>query len=124
MTAITLLFSIYQTKPSPFCILDEIDAPLDDVNVTRFTKLVEDYLDRSQFIIITHNKGTMEASNQIYGVTMEEKGVSRVVSIAFDGKGRPDEGALRDIEESEATSSVERVRRREHEEETPAPIQA
>jgi chromosome segregation protein len=89
MTAITLLFAIYKTKPSPFCVLDEIDAPLDDANVQRFGDLVVDFTQDSQFIIITHNKGTMEISDSLYGVTMQEKGVSSIVSIEFDERGKP-----------------------------------
>jgi chromosome segregation protein len=81
MTAIALLFSIYLVKPSPFCILDEVDAPLDDANVTRFVRLIRKFSTDTQFILITHNKRTMEATDALYGVTMEEEGVSRVVSV-------------------------------------------
>lgn len=81
MTAIALLFSIFLVKPSPFCFLDEIDAPLDDANILRFTKLLRDFSHISQFIVITHNKRTMEAANIIYGITMEEEGVSKLVSM-------------------------------------------
>ena len=82
--AIALLFSILRVKPSPFCILDEIDAALDDVNVSRFATYLKNYIDNSQFIVITHRRGTMEAANILYGVTMQEKGVSKLLSLHID----------------------------------------
>ena len=84
LTAISFLFSVYLIKPSPFCLLDEVDAPLDDVNVGRFVRLLQQFGDQTQFIVITHNKLTMEAADHLYGVTMEESGVSRLVSVSFD----------------------------------------
>ncbi len=84
LTAIALLFSIYQYKPSPYCILDEIDAPLDDTNVGKFTRALKSFTKDTQFIVVTHNKQTMEAANYLYGVTMERKGVSKLVSVKFD----------------------------------------
>ncbi|NQV38401.1 MAG: hypothetical protein HQ509_10400, partial [Candidatus Marinimicrobia bacterium] len=84
LTAIALLFSIYQVKPSPYCILDEVDAPLDDVNIRKFTRVLDTFARDTQFIVVTHNKLTMEAANYMYGVTMEQKGVSKLVSVKFD----------------------------------------
>jgi chromosome segregation protein len=84
LTAISLLFAIYLAKPSPFCVLDEIDAPLDDANIHRFLKLIRTFSEQTQFIIITHNKISMEAAGILYGITMEQPGISRVVSVRFN----------------------------------------
>ncbi len=84
LTATALLFAIYLVKPSPFCILDEVDAPLDDANIDRFTKLLKEFSTRTQFIIVTHNKRTMEAAENMYGVTMQEEGVSKLVGVQFN----------------------------------------
>ncbi|MCX6144092.1 MAG: chromosome segregation protein SMC [Ignavibacteriales bacterium] len=84
LTAIALLFAIYLVKPSPFCILDEVDAPLDDSNIDRFTRILRRFSNNTQFIVVTHNKRTMEAANALYGVTMEEEGVSKLVSVRFN----------------------------------------
>jgi chromosome segregation protein len=81
MTAVALLFSIYQVKPSPFCVLDELDAPLDETNIGRFLKMLDNFIDNSQFIIVTHNKRTMSRADVIYGVTMQEFGVSKPVGV-------------------------------------------
>lgn len=81
MTAVALLFSIYMVKPSPFCVLDELDAPLDESNIGRFLKVLDAFIDQSQFIIVTHSKRTMERADVIYGVTMEEFGVSKPVGM-------------------------------------------
>lgn len=85
LTATALLFSIYLIKPAPFCILDEVDAPLDDANVGKFTKMIQEFSSNSQFIIVTHNKQTMSTVDVIYGVTMQEPGVSKLVPVDFRG---------------------------------------
>jgi len=84
LTSVALIFSIFLVKPSPFCLLDEVDAPLDDANVYRFNDLVREMAKRSQIIIVTHNKNTMEINEKLYGVTMQEKGVSRMVSVSLE----------------------------------------
>jgi chromosome segregation protein len=81
MTAVSLLFSIYQVKPSPFCVLDELDAPLDESNINRFVRILQRFLVHSQFIIITHNKRTIGMADVLYGVTMQEHGISKIVSV-------------------------------------------
>jgi chromosome segregation protein len=83
MTAVALLFSIYQVRPSPFCVLDELDAPLDESNINRFIRVLQRFLEQSQFVIITHNKRTIGMADVLYGVTMQEHGVSRIVSVKF-----------------------------------------
>jgi chromosome segregation protein len=88
MTAISLLFALYLERPSPFCFLDEVDAPLDDVNVIRFNRLLREFTDRTQFLVVTHNKLTMERADRLYGVTMEEEGVSRMVAVEIGRKER------------------------------------
>ena len=83
MTAVALLFSIYEVKPSPFCVLDELDAPLDEANINRFVRVLQRFLTRSQFIVITHNKRTIGMADVLYGITMQEHGVSKIVSVRF-----------------------------------------
>ncbi len=87
MTAVALLLSIFQTRPSPFAILDEVDAALDEANVHRFASILHSFLDKSHFIVITHNKGTMQTCDVLYGITMQERGVSKRVSVQFDQIG-------------------------------------
>jgi chromosome segregation protein len=88
LTAVSLIFSIFLVKPSPFCLLDEVDAPLDDANVMRFNELVKEMAKRSQIIVVTHNKHTMKVNNKLYGVTMQEKGVSKMVSVSLEDAER------------------------------------
>ncbi len=88
LTAIALLFAIYLVKPSPFCILDEVDAPLDDSNVDRFTRILKKFSTNTQFIVVTHNKRTMEAASAMYGITMEEEGISKIVTVRFNDEAR------------------------------------
>ncbi|MBM4165782.1 MAG: chromosome segregation protein SMC [Ignavibacteria bacterium] len=94
LTAIALLFAIYLVKPSPFCILDEVDAPLDDLNIDRFTRLLKKFSDNTQFIVVTHNKRTMEAANTLYGVTMEEDGISKIVAVKFQSENTVESATL------------------------------
>jgi len=86
LTAVALLFAILKTKPTPFCILDEIDAALDEANITRYTSYLKSFSENTQFIMITHRKGTMEIADTLYGVTMEEEGISRLVSVKLSDK--------------------------------------
>lgn len=81
LTAISLLFAIYMVKPSPFCILDEVDAPLDDANIDRFLHVIKEFSRKIQFIMVTHNKKTMAQANNLYGITMQEPGLSGLVSV-------------------------------------------
>jgi chromosome segregation protein len=83
LVAVSLIFSLFLINPTPFCFLDEVDAPLDDANISRFAGLVREMSERSQFIVITHNKRTMQAADVLYGVTMEEPGISKVISVAM-----------------------------------------
>ena len=89
MTAVALLFSIYQVKPSPFCVLDELDAPLDESNINRFLDVLRGFIETSQFVVITHNKRTIAMGDAIYGVTMQERGVSKILSMKFNRGDSP-----------------------------------
>jgi chromosome segregation protein len=89
MTALALLIAIFRYQPSPFCILDEVDAPLDEANVGRFTRLIGEMSGQTQFIVVTHNRKTMEMSTVLYGVTMQEPGVSKLVSVRWEGDASP-----------------------------------
>jgi chromosome segregation protein len=104
LTAVALLFALYMVKPSPFCLLDELDAPLDESNIGRFTDLLRKFVKESQFIIITHNKRTVAAAQAIYGVTMEERGVSKTVSMRFNHERGEAEAHAPDL--AEAVSSA------------------
>ncbi len=99
MTAIALLFAIYQVKASPFCFLDEVDAALDDANVDRFARLLLDYSHQTQFIIVTHNKHTMAVADRLYGVTMHQPGISTVVSMEFEHRADYNLAPLPEVEE-------------------------
>ncbi len=102
LTSIALLFSLYLVKPSPFCILDEIDAPLDDANCHRFLTIIRNFSERTQFIIITHNKITMQTSHNLYGVTMERAGVSKLVAVKFADDNGDGSGHLVTVEADDA----------------------
>ncbi|MEI6628761.1 MAG: chromosome segregation protein SMC, partial [Alphaproteobacteria bacterium] len=84
LTAVALVFSIFELNPAPFCLLDEVDAPLDDANVVRFSQLVKEMAEKVQFLFISHNKATMEIAQHLAGVTMKEPGVSRIVAVDID----------------------------------------
>lgn len=110
MTAVALLFAIYQVQPSPFCLLDELDAPLDESNIDRFLNILKRFLQHSQFIIITHNKRTIGAADVLYGVTMQERGVSRLVSVKFQKEPNnqpPKEKPNQQAEQSEKTEETQ-----------------
>ncbi|HZV35713.1 MAG TPA: chromosome segregation protein SMC, partial [Verrucomicrobiae bacterium] len=108
MTAVALLFSIYQVKPSPFCVLDELDAPLDESNINRFIRVLQRFLAHSQFIIITHNKRTIGMADVLYGVTMEEHGISKIVSVKFHKADEP-EGGTPLVPPAAGATQVEKV---------------
>ena len=100
MTAVALLFAIYMVKPSPFCVLDELDAPLDEANIGRFLKVLDRFIDNSQFIIVTHNKRTMSRADLIYGISMEEYGVSKTLGMQFTEKKTEDNSSEKNAEDN------------------------
>ncbi len=108
MTAVALLFSIYQVKPSPFCVLDELDAPLDETNIGRFLKMLDKFIDNSQFIIVTHNKRTMSRADVIYGVTMQEFGISKPVGVRMTTEDT--RGTTKSVEELQLEAPADRPR--------------
>ena len=102
MTAVALLFAIYMVKPSPFCVLDELDAPLDESNIERFLRVLDRFIGQSQFIIVTHSKRTMSRADIMYGVTMEEYGVSKRVGMKLTGEGHKKNPTLADAKPAQA----------------------
>ncbi len=120
MTAVALLLSIFHSKPSPFCVLDEVDAALDDANVERFSKIIRQFLEHCHFIVITHNKRTMQIADQLFGVTMQERGVSTRVSVRFEDVHS--DGSIKDSAVKRANAEVEaKPAPIEDEEPTPKP---
>ena len=103
MTAVALLFAIYMVRPSPFCILDEMDAPLDESNINRFIRVLDRFVKQSQFIIITHNKRTIAKSDILYGVTMEERGVSKLVGMRLTGPQAAEKNGSQPVAEAKPT---------------------
>lgn len=109
MTAVALLLSIFQSRPSPFAILDEVDAALDDANVGRFSAIIKSFLDQSHFIVITHHKGTMQSCDVLYGITMQERGVSKRVAVQFDqidSSGKISDEAVKAQDQQDAAEST------------------
>ena len=109
MTAVALLFSIYMVKPSPFCVLDEMDAPLDESNINRFIKILDRFVGQSQFVVISHNKRTIARADALYGVTMEEHGVSKLVGVKFSTREKPANGDAEDVLSSSVPEHVPSV---------------
>ncbi len=109
MTAVALLFSIYMVKPSPFCVLDEMDAPLDESNINRFIKILDRFVDQSQFIVISHHKRTIARADALYGVTMEEHGVSKLVGVKFSHREQNSNGGDTDVLSSSESTHVPSV---------------
>lgn len=122
MTAVALLFSIYQVKPSPFCVLDELDAPLDETNIGRFLKMLDKFIDNSQFIIVTHNKRTMSRADVIYGVTMQEFGISKPVGVRMTTEDT--RGTTKSVEQLEAPADRPRLESMDEQQERLTEIEA
>ena len=119
LTAVALLLAIFQYRPSPFCVLDEVDAPFDEANIGRFVDVLKDFLGWTKFVLVTHSKKTMTAATTLYGVTMQESGVSKQVSVRFEDvseDGRISAEAVRRSDQAQAaegrTSRIIRSRRR------------
>ncbi len=110
LTAIALLFAIYLVKPSPFCVLDEVDAPLDDANIDKFTKILRDFSNDTQFIVVTHNKRTMETASNIFGITMQEKGVSKVVAVKFKDRDSSSDDIVDIIEKNKVADLTQDIK--------------
>jgi hypothetical protein len=106
MTAVALLFSIYMVKPSPFCVLDELDAPLDESNIGRFLNMLDQFIDKSQFVIVTHNKKTMRRADVMYGITMEEFGVSKPVGVKLTAEEKAEPKPRRALNEEPVAESI------------------
>jgi len=123
MTAVALLMSIFQTRPSPFCILDEVDAALDEANVERFTHVIKSFLDHSHFIVITHHKRTMQVCDLLYGITMQERGVSRRVAVSFEDVASVKDGQDVRISESAIAAQTQRDAAAPSVEEAPAVVE-
>ena len=109
LTAVSLLLAIFQFRPSPFCVLDEVDAPFDEANIDRFVGVLKEFLGWTKFVIVTHSKKTMTAADTLYGVTMQESGVSKRVSVRFedvseDGEIGPD-GVQQQADDSSASAA-------------------
>ena len=94
LTALALLFACFDVRPSPFCILDEVDAPLDETNVERFGNLLKHFCEKTQFLVITHNKKTMQIADTLIGVSMAEKGVSQIIAMDFRRRESPSEAVV------------------------------
>jgi len=116
MTAVALLFALYMVKPSPFCVLDELDAALDEANINRFVTMVEGFLTKSQFVVITHNRRTIEAADALYGVTMEKHGVSKIMSVKFQRHPEHDQATAERMATSTGTQAANEEAQQEPEE--------